>query len=202
MKNNEKQQPTYFALLKRSKFVHTAQPVPTIAATSLREMDVIRYHEAGQAVAFHLYRFQPLRIIGPITSPGSRAAAFFPTPSGSSSSHSARHRAEDYAVCIIAGIAAQSKFAGMPFANLQQTSGQVDYQTINQLMDLFMQLALESSPKMRALHLRFLEARAIDLMKQHGVWAAVTSVCQELEKSGDRLERRELVAAIERGFRS
>ncbi len=177
-------------------------PIDDIADISLREIDRVRHHEAGHAVADYLYRFQPLRIIGPISWSGCRAEAFFKTPKGSSSSPSVRHRAQDYAVCVLAGIAAESKFRGIPFAKVRRTTGAEDYRTVNLLLDLLMYGALESSPKIRARHLRLLEARAIELMDQPGVWAAVKSVCQELEKSGGRLERRELVGAIERSFRS
>ena len=93
----------------------------------LFEFDLINYHEAGHVVAFYLLGFPPVLIDGALSKHDARSTAFLRTRNGMSQTPLARERVQDYAVASIAGIAAESKFSGVPIADLRQTAGKGDY---------------------------------------------------------------------------
>jgi hypothetical protein len=177
---------------------------PTAEALSLafREIDLTQYHEAGHAVAFHLLDFKPRRITYALAEHDRRSCAFFRTRGGFLETPLARERVQNYAVCCIAGIAAETRFGGVPITELRQTSGLGDYETVHAVLDrLMLCRGVELCPEVRAAHMHLWEARAVALMSQTHVWAAIESVASELQVSAGVLERGDLVAAIERGTR-
>jgi hypothetical protein len=183
-----------------------AAPQPSTLSTedlrlAFREIDLTQYHEAGHAVAFYMLGFPPKRITGALAEHDRRSTSFFRTRPGLLTTPLARERAQDYAVTVIAGIAAESKFARAPIAELRQVSGREDYLTVHSILDRLMLChGPEFGPEVRAARLHLLEARAVAIMNQPGVWSAVKSVAEELSMSAADMGRRELVAAIERGM--
>ncbi|WP_433971943.1 hypothetical protein [Tunturiibacter lichenicola] len=170
-------------------------------ADFLRESELTRYHEAGHAVAYYIYRFKPKRITGPLAEHDRRTTAFFSSRPGLLMTPVARERAQDYAVTVIAGIAAESKIADVPMAELRRTSGLDDYEIVYRVIDQLMyNQGFENKPDVFAARLNLLEARAVTMMNQPLVWSAVESVAEELLDSCGDLERGELVSAIERGL--
>jgi len=166
-----------------------------------REINLTQYHEAGHAVAYYFHGFQPKRITGPLAEHDRRSTAFFRARGGFLETPLARERVQDYAVSYIAGIAAESKFGGVPLADLRQTSGLGDYRTAHAISArLMIGGKFEFCPEVRTAYLNLWESRAIALMNHSQVWAAVESVSAELQMSCGELDRGELVAAIERGM--
>jgi hypothetical protein len=104
-------------------------------------------------------------------------------------------------VSCVAGIAAESKFSGVPLADLRQTSGLGDYKTVHAILNrLMIGRGFEFCPEVRAAYINLWESRAVALMNKSQVWAAVESVSAESQISRGELGRGELVAAIERGL--
>ncbi|MCU1253413.1 MAG: hypothetical protein JWQ49_6442 [Edaphobacter sp.] len=183
-----------------------AAPQPSTLSTedfslAFHEIDLTQYHEAGPAVAFYMLGFPPKRITDALAAHDRRSTSFFRTRPGQLTTPLARERAQDYAVTVIAGIAAESKFAGVPIAELRQVPGREDYLTVHSILDQLMLChGCEFGSEIRAARLLLLEARAVAIMNQAHVWYAVESVAEELLMSAGALGRRELVAAIERGM--
>ena len=168
---------------------------------AFREIDLTQFHEAGHAVGFSLYRFPPKRITGALTEHDRRSTAFFRSRSGLLLTPDARERAQNYAVACIAGIAAESKFGGIPLADLRETSGKGDYEAVDAIVDrLMIHRGFEVCPAVRSAYTGVWESRAVALMDQPSVWAAVESVAAELQASAGELGREEIVEAIKRGM--
>jgi hypothetical protein len=109
----------------------------------------------------------------------------------------ARQRAEKYALCCIAGIAAESKFAGVPLTDLRQSSGKDDYDGGHRIWHrLAIAGGLEWSLEVKDAHISLWEARAIALIDRPQVWAAVEAVYWALHWAGGELEGSELVEEI------
>jgi hypothetical protein len=165
------------------------------------ELDLTQYHEAGHAIAFYLFNFHPIRIAGATIVHDRRSTAFFRTRGGLLQSPLARQRAQNYAVCCIAGIAAESKFAGVPLADLRRLSGKEDYEAVHAIGHrLAICGGIESSPETTAAHISLWESRAIALMDHPQVWAAVEAVYWALHWAGGELEGLELVEEIKHGL--
>ena len=163
-----------------------------------RELDLTQYHEAGHAIAFYLYSFRPIRIAGATTEHDRRSTAFFRTRGALLESPLARQRAQNYAVCCIAGIAAESKFSGVSLADLRRLSGKDDYEVVHAIGHrLAICGGIGWCPEVKAAHVDLWEAQAVALMRQPQIWAAVESLYWDLHMSGGELERGDLIAAIE-----
>jgi hypothetical protein len=145
--------------------------LPTLIAQCLWEVDLTQYYEAGHAVAYYIHGFHPKRITGPLAEHDRRSTAFLRTRGGWLETSLARERVQDYAVSCIAGIAAESKFSGVPLADLRQTSGLGDYKTVHAILNrLMIGRGFEFCPEVRAAYINLWESRAVALMNQPQVW--------------------------------
>jgi hypothetical protein len=164
---------------------------------AFREIDLTQYHEAGHAIAFYLYNFHPIRIAGATIEHDRRSTAFFRTQGGLLESPLARQRAQNYTVCCIAGIAAESKFSGEALADLRRLSGKDDYEAVHAIGHrLAICAGIESCPEVTAAHISLWESRAIAMMDHPQVWAAVEAVYWALHWAGGDLEGTGLVEEI------
>lgn len=167
----------------------------------LLELDWTHYHEAGHAVSFDLYGFRPRRIHFALTEHDRRTTSFFRTNGGLLKTPHARQRAEDYAVCAIAGIAAEAKARGIPLAELRYTSGKDDYGAVHAITQrLLLQSRFEMSCELARDRIRYWESRAIALINNPIVWKAVESVVEELYNFEGELQDDELHNCIREGL--
>jgi hypothetical protein len=150
---------THLQQQTRRSTMTNAAPQPSTLSTedfslAFREIDLTQYHEAGHAVAFYMLGFLPKRITGALAAHDRRSTSFFRTRPGQLTTPLARERAQDYAVTVIAGIAAESKFAGVPIAELRQVPGREDYLTVHSILDQLMLChGCEFGPEVRAARL-------------------------------------------------
>jgi hypothetical protein len=168
--------------------------------TGSAEIDKIRHREAGRTVAFYHFRFSPTWIIGVIGRIDGRSTRALRTSGGSLRTTTAKQKAQDYCVCLIAGLVAESKFSGAPLNTLRETGGRLAYLKVKNYVKLLTSNGSESDAYTRACYLLDLETRAIALINDPRVWAGVESVCRELEKSGGKLVQPELNTVIQRGL--
>jgi hypothetical protein len=172
-----------------------------IFMAQLKEVDATNYHEAGHAVIDELHGFRPLAIKGPLCVHDRRTSAFLGSRySWSFLSPIRRERASNYAIGLVAGIAAESKGVGVPFDSLRETSGRGDYEILECLLD---RLALgefrTDSLEARQSQLRLWEAKAKAMLDRPEVWATVESVVSWLGEYGGELGAAEIAIAIREG---
>jgi hypothetical protein len=111
----------------------------------------------------------------------------------------AHHRAQKFAVCLIAGIAAESKIIRKPLKSLRGTTGLYDYEQIYMLVTwMLQQQQYEFTPRVAGPQLELWEANAVALIGQKPIWGAVKSVVADLRKNRGILTEEQTVTAIER----
>lgn len=163
----------------------------------------MRYHEAGHALAFYALGFRPRIISGSYAGHDGRTTSFARVLGKGPETDHARTRAEDYAVCLVAGAVAESKYCGRPLAELRLTVGSADYENVYSISeDLMIYRNLEDCAAVRGAQVHLWESRAQALIGHPMLWASTESLAEELRMHGDRLIGKDLVLAIERGIRT
>lgn len=110
-----------------------------------------------------------------------------------------RERAVDLAVCLIAGIAAESIILRMPLISLRDTTGAYDYESIGMIRALMLgQRQYEFTHRVAKSQLEYWEAEAVAFISHKPVWTAVKSVVVELRRHRGILTQDQTVGAIER----
>jgi hypothetical protein len=170
-------------------------------AKDLQIIKQCRYHEAGHAVAFHWHGFQPAIVDAHTTRFDGRTAPFLCSLLKGEDVELRRYgvqeRAADFAVCLVAGIVAETRVSGEPMSKLRQTSGGEDYRMLAIIaQSMLSHRPFEQSIEVHEAQIKLWEQRAITLINQSHLWAAVEAVAQEMERNGDRLDRRQLAAVI------
>ena len=167
----------------------------------LQQDELIYHHEAGHAVAKHLYDFRPKWIRGATTDWDRRSTSLFRNKNRLLETPRSRERAEDFVVTCIAGIAAESRISKVPLSALRGASGQSDYEKVYAIADYLTALrGFEYYPAVQGPLILYWEAQAIALMQQPDVWSAVEHVVAELRLSRGVLEGAALIGTIRRGL--
>lgn len=108
-----------------------------------------------------------------------------------------RGRAEDYAICLLAGSVAESIITQAPLSRFLATNSS-DYAQVREIAELLSaNRRLEHSPEAERALLRLWQARTVALLSQHIVWQAIECTAAELESGGGVLKGKELVSTIE-----
>lgn len=159
----------------------------------------IYYHEAGHAVALHWFGFRPTGIIMKATYFDARTIRFMTGKKPSLRTCGVRDRATDYAVCVIAGIAAESRIIRKPLKSLRGTSGLGDYQRLRMIGALTSnERPFELTHRVAKAQLDLWEAKAVALIAHKPVWDAVKSVVADLRRYRGILTEEQTVSAIGR----
>jgi hypothetical protein len=163
---------------------------------SLEFLDEIRFHEAGHSVAARIFGFPVKRIwVGTEFDPNSFGRneldprglhfleGYVPRTAGDAV------RMADFATFAIAGIAAESKYSGVPFEEVRapyikgETHSE-DYVIVNSMARRLIVAGNDGVSDEQA-YISQWEQRAIGLMNQTHVWSAVESVVSALQLSDD-----------------
>ena len=180
-------------------------PIMSFSDELAKDLQIIkqcRYHEAGHAVAFHWYGFQPTIIDAHSTCFDGRTAPvlclLLKGKKVELRSSRVQGRAADFAVCLVAGIVAETRVSGEPMSKLKQISGEEDYRMLAIIaQSMLSHRPFEQSVEVHQALIKLWEQRAIALINQSCLWEAVDAVAQEMEHNDDRLDRRQLAAVME-----
>ena len=160
-----------------------------------------RYHEAGHGVALHWFGFQPAIVDAHTTRFDEQTApALCSLLKGEDvelRGSRVQERAADFAVCLIAGAVAEARVSGEPLGKFRQTSGGEDYRMLAIIaQSMLSHRPFERSVEVHEAQIKLWEQRAIALINQSSLWAAVEAVAQKMERNDDRLDRRQLAGVI------
>jgi hypothetical protein len=170
--------------------------------SEIQQVYLTQHHEAGHAVVDYLYGVLPLRIRGAHFQQDRRSTAFLKRRSGLLTTPFAREKAQRCAVSCIAGIAAESKFGGVPLADMRDTYGAGDYAIATSIANRLMlhDGYIAECPEVCSAYLRLWESKAVALMNVPQIWAAVESLANELCVWCGELDAKEIIAAIKEGL--